>query len=138
MDDSGDQELRRLREARLREMEKESRQMAIPLTVEVTDENFSEVVKEHSSLLIDFWAEWCGPCQTVGPVVEALASEFAGRVVIGKCDIDQNEALARRLFISVIPTLIFFSNGQMVDRLVGAHPEMVIRSHMKRSFPDSG
>ncbi|MCK4269050.1 MAG: thioredoxin, partial [Methanogenium sp.] len=88
----------------------------------------------HKKVIIDFWAEWCGPCRTIGPIVEELAMEYNGLVSVGKCDTDQNPVLTQSFQISAIPTLILFSHGQMVDRLTGAYPKEAIRSHMVRSL----
>jgi thioredoxin 1 len=88
--------------------------------IEITDANFDEVIKSEQPILVDFWAEWCGPCKMVGPVVEELASDYEGKAIIGKLDVDSNPNTSMRFGIRSIPTLLVFKNGQVVDKQVGA------------------
>lgn len=94
--------------------------------IEITDANFEEIIAGDQPILVDFWAEWCGPCKMIGPVVEQLASEYAGKAVIGKVDVDANPSVAQALGIRSIPTLLFFKGGQVVDKQVGAVPKTVL------------
>ncbi len=88
--------------------------------IEITDANFDEVIKSDKPVLVDFWAEWCGPCKMVGPVVEELAGDYEGKAVVGKMDVDSNPNTSMRFGIRSIPTLLVFKNGEVVDKQVGA------------------
>jgi thioredoxin 1 len=128
-----DDDLQRLREKRLRELE-----AGLPgnpgSIIEISDNTFQNVIKKHPFLVIDIWAEWCGPCRMVAPVIEKLARDFAGRVTFGKCNVDLNPRIASSFSIAAIPTLLFFANGRLVDRVVGALPEEAIRARVVRAF----
>ena len=95
-------------------------------TIEITDANFEEIIQSDKPILVDFWAEWCGPCKMIGPVVEEIAGEYDGKAVIGKVDVDSNPAVAAKFGIRSIPTLLYFKNGQIVDKQVGAVPKAVL------------
>jgi thioredoxin 1 len=98
----------------------------------LTDRNFQEVINGDQPVLVDFWAEWCGPCRMVGPSVEQLAQEFAGRAVVAKLNIDENPQTPRRFNIMSIPTLYIFKKGQVVDQIVGAQPLPALRQWLAR------
>lgn len=101
------------------------------MAIEITDSNFEEVVlKSDKPVLVDFWAEWCGPCRMVGPVVEELAKEYDGKAVIGKLNVDFNPNIATTYGIMSIPALLFFKNGQLVDKQVGAVPKHVLANKL--------
>lgn len=90
------------------------------MALTITDSNFEELVKNSDQpVLIDFWAEWCGPCKMIGPVVEELAKEYEGRAVIGKVNVDENPNISMEFGIRSIPTLLYFKGGSVVDRHVG-------------------
>ena len=90
------------------------------MEVQITSENFETLKNGKLPLVIDFWATWCGPCRMVAPVIAELAKEYDGRVIVGKCDVEENENLATEFGIRNIPTVIFFKGGKVVDKLVGA------------------
>ncbi len=100
-------------------------------TLELTDATFDETLKSDKPVLVDFWAEWCGPCKMIGPVVEELATEFDGRAVIAKLNVDENPTITARFGVRSIPTLLVFKNGQIVDRQVGAVPKSVLAGKLE-------
>ena len=97
------------------------------MEVTITSENFESLKNGEQPLVVDFWATWCGPCRMVGPVISELAQEYDGRVVVGKCDVEENEALAMEFGIRNIPTILFFKGGQLVDKIVGAQAKARIQ-----------
>ena len=95
--------------------------------LDVTDGSFAtEVGAADGLVLVDFWAEWCGPCRMVGPIVEQLAGEYAGKVKVAKLDVDGNQQTAARYNLRSIPSILFFKDGQVVDTVVGAVPKPVL------------
>jgi thioredoxin 1 len=103
------------------------------MTIDFTDANFEElVIKSDKPVLVDFWAEWCGPCRMITPLVHELAEEYAGRAVFGKVDVDSNVGISSKYGIRNIPTILFFKNGQIVDKQVGAVPKKAIAEKMDK------
>ena len=90
------------------------------MALEVTDANFEELVNSGKPMVLDFWAEWCGPCRMVSPIIDELATEYEGRVTIGKMDVDNNNDVVAQFGIRNIPTVLFFKDGKLVDKQVGA------------------
>jgi len=106
--------------------------MASLNVVTLTEENFeNEVTKSPGPVLVDFWAEWCGPCKMIGPFVEELAIEYEGKAVIGKVNVDNNPAVSSEFGIRNIPTILFFKGGKIVDKQVGAVPKAVLENKLK-------
>ncbi|MFQ3576738.1 MAG: thioredoxin [Cytophagales bacterium] len=99
--------------------------------LEITDANFDEILSSGKPILVDFWAEWCGPCKMIGPVVEELASDFEGKAVIGKLNVDNNPEITSRFRVSSIPTLLFFKDGVQVDKQVGASPKSILAKKLE-------
>ncbi|MFC2138651.1 thioredoxin [Bacteroidota bacterium] len=99
-------------------------QKNIIMTIEVSDANFDEqVVKSDKLVLVDFWAEWCGPCRMVAPIVKELSEDYEGKIVVAKLDVDSNPETAGKYGIRNIPTVLFFKGGKVVDKQVGAVPK---------------
>jgi thioredoxin 1 len=103
--------------------------------VSASDGTFdSEVMKSNEVVIVDFWAEWCGPCKRIAPILEELASEYAGRAKVVKVDVDANQEVAGRFRIQSIPTLLFFKGGQMVDSVIGAVGKDVLKKKLEAHF----
>ena len=90
------------------------------MALEITDANIKELIASGKPVVVDFWAEWCGPCRMVGPIVEELAKEYEGQVTIGKMNVDDNSETPNEYGIRNIPTILFFKNGEVVDKQIGA------------------
>jgi len=99
--------------------------------VEITDSNFDAVIKKYSMVIVDCWADWCPPCKMLEPIIESLAGKYAGKIVFGKLDVDQNKEVAVKYNVMSIPTLLVFKNGKDIDRIIGAMPESVLEDRIK-------
>jgi thioredoxin 1 len=109
--------------------------MASQNVLEVTDTNFdSEVLKSSLPVLVDFWAVWCAPCRAIAPHVEAIATEFAGKIRVGKCDIDANPQIPSQFEVRSIPTLLLFKDGKVMGQLVGAVPRAKLDDFVKKAL----
>ncbi len=90
------------------------------MEVQITNENFETLKNGELPLVVDFWATWCGPCRMIAPIIEELANEYDGKIVVGKCDVEENDDIVSEFGIRNIPTVLFFKGGQVVDKTVGA------------------
>ena len=130
-----DDELARIREKRREELtEKMKHTIKAGNVTNIDEMHFQEFVSTHPFAVIDFWAEWCGPCRRIAPVMDELSKEFAGKVAFGKCNTDDNRRIAMQFNISAIPAIMLFSHGQLVDRIMGARPKETIRNSILRAF----
>ncbi|MDD3321649.1 MAG: thioredoxin [Paludibacter sp.] len=96
------------------------------MALEITDANINEIINSGKPVVIDFWAEWCGPCRMVGPIVSELADDYEGKVIVGKMDVDENVETPTKYGIRNIPTILFFKDGQVVDKQIGATQKAVL------------
>ena len=104
------------------------------MALEITDQNFAEIVDTDLPVVIDFWAVWCGPCKMVGPKVEELAKEYEGKAVIGKMDVDSNPETPMKFKVRNIPTIIFLKNGEVVGKVVGAVPKAQLEAKLQEAI----
>ena len=101
-------------------------------TIELNKENFTETVGSNKPVLVDYWAEWCGPCKMVAPILEEVATDMSDKLIVGKVDVDQNQELAAQLNIMSIPTLVLFKDGEAVDQAIGALSKTQLLSFLEQ------
>lgn len=99
----------------------------LKMEVTITTENFESLKNGEKPLVVDFWATWCGPCRAIAPYIEELAKEYDGKIVVGKCDVEENDDIVMEFGVRNIPTILFFKNGEVVDRLVGGQSKAAIQ-----------
>jgi thioredoxin 1 len=103
------------------------------MALEINEQNYDELVKNSNQVvLLDFWAQWCGPCRAISPIIEELSTEFDGKAVVGKVDVDNNQDIANNFKIRSIPTILFIKNGEVVDRFVGATTKNVLKDKLEK------
>ncbi len=100
-------------------------------TLEITDNNFQELLQQHETVVVDFWAEWCGPCRAVGPVIDQLSEAYEGKAAIGKINVDEQKETAAAFSITSIPSILFFKNGKLADTVKGAVPRSVLETKLQ-------
>ena len=101
------------------------------MALQITDESFRELIAGDKPVVVDFWAEWCGPCRMIGPVIEELAGEYGDKAIIGKINIDENNDVSEEYGIRSIPTILFFKNGQLMDKHIGVAPKNLLEEKLK-------
>lgn len=126
-----DNELEAIKQKKMAELQKMASAPKISAPIVLTDSNFARETSSHPLMLVDFWASWCGPCRAVAPVIDQLAREYAGKVVFGKVNVDENQLVSTSFGIQSIPTMIIFKGGKPVDVLIGAMPKAQIESKIK-------
>lgn len=98
----------------------------------VTDDSLNQAISQYPLLILDCWAEWCGPCRSLGPTIEALAGELKGKVVFGKLNVDQNPRTSQQYRVSAIPTMLVFKDGKLTDKIVGAYPKPALIAKIQK------
>ncbi|MDD4300721.1 MAG: thioredoxin [Methanomicrobium sp.] len=129
-----DDEISALRRKRLQEMERDVFKKEVCGVTPLSEFTFYEFTKSHRYAVVDMWAEWCGPCRRVAPVIEELSEEFAGQVAFAKCNTDECPRISNQFMITAIPTLLFFSGGEICERLTGAYPKESLKNRIVSVF----
>ena len=102
------------------------------MALAITSENLKTLMDSGKPLVVDFWAEWCGPCRTIAPIIDELAAEYEGRVAIGKCDVEENDEITMKYGVRNIPTIVFLKGGELVDKQVGAASKAALAEKIEK------
>jgi len=136
LENEEDKELERIKRAKLQEMLKSAtftkQEELLIKPIAVTDAMFEEIIKSHPLVVVDCWAPWCGPCHMVAPIIEELSRDYAGRVLFGKLNVDENPQVSLQYKIMSIPTLLVFKNRQLVDKIIGAMSKQMLEPKITR------
>lgn len=133
MSEGFDEELERIKMRMVREMlGGKSRGSESTHPLDLTDENFDQIVGGNRLVLVDFWAPWCAPCRIVAPILEELAAKYAGKIVVGKVNVDENPETAMKFMIAAIPTIMLFKEGSVVEKIVGAVPKSTLEALIEK------
>lgn len=137
MENEENKELEKIRRAKLQEIMKKSRTsekegIVLSKPIEVTNASFKQTIENHPLVVVDCWAPWCGPCRMVAPVIEELARDYAGKILFGKLNVDENRKVSTQYDIMSIPTLLVFKNGKLVDTIIGAMPRQTLEQKITR------
>ncbi|WP_456328326.1 thioredoxin [Archaeoglobus sp.] len=128
-------EIEEIRRKKLEELMKKVRgDKVVGKPVKLDSTNFKKFIEENENVVVDFWAEWCGPCRIVSPIIDELAKEYANKVAFGKLNVDEARAIAMQYGISAIPTLIFFKKGKAVSAIVGAYPKSELKRWIEKNL----
>jgi len=127
-------ELEEIRKQKMKELgQKYLKNKLVPSKpVKITDIIFDQVIKAYPVVVVDFWSQWCPPCRMIAPIIEELAKDYAGKAVFGKLNVDDEKATTVKYNIAAIPTLLFFKNGKLVDRVLGAVPKQQVEEKIKK------
>jgi thioredoxin 1 len=136
MKNEDDEEMERIRQAKLREIMRravsEKREAPLNKPIEVTDATFKEIIQNHPLVVVDCWAPWCGPCHMVAPIIEELSRDYAGKILFGKLNVDENPQVGMQYEIMSIPTLLVFKNGKLADKIIGALSKQMLEPKITR------
>jgi thioredoxin 1 len=130
---TNDEELKKIRQKMIKEIimeKKESKIIDKPLVL--NDNNFHKTVEKYNFMIVDFWAPWCGPCRMMGPIIEQLAKDYAGKIVFGKLNTVDNQEMPIKYQVMSIPAFLIFKDGKLVDRIIGAMPKNIFESKIKK------
>jgi len=127
-----DEELETIRRQRMESLAKKIKGENMAKPIELTDDTFAKNIADNEVMVVDCWAPWCGPCRQIAPVIDEMAQEYDGKIMFGKLNVDENQAVAGQYGIMSIPTLMVFKGGELVDRIVGAMPKAMLAPKIEK------